>query len=122
MLKEFTCIVCPNGCDVTAEFEGTEIRRIEGAACARGEEYVRQELTAPRRTIASSVAVLGGTLPLASVRTTAAIPKDKIFRVMEEVKKVTLQAPVFSGQVVIRDVLSLGSDIVATKNVPECEK
>ena len=41
MVREFTCIICPNGCEITAELEKTEdgacrIRSIEGAACKRG--------------------------------------------------------------------------------------
>ena len=40
MVREFTCIICPNGCEITAELEKTEdgacrIRSIEGAACPR---------------------------------------------------------------------------------------
>ena len=80
MVKEFTCIVCPNGCTITAEAEargdGTyAVRSVQGAACPRGTAYVEQELTDPRRTIATSVPVKGGELPLASVRLTAPHPQ-----------------------------------------------
>ena len=78
---------------------------------------VRQEIVDPRRTIASSVLVEGGSLPLASVRTTQAIPKDKIFEVMEAIKKVTVQAPIQAGTVVIANVLGLGSDVIVTRTV-----
>ena len=78
MVKEFTCIVCPNGCTITAEAEARgdgayAVRSVQGAACPRGTAYVEQELTDPRRTIATSVPVKGGALPLASVRLTAPI-------------------------------------------------
>lgn len=117
MLKEFTCIVCPNGCEIQAEIEDGKIQSITGATCKRGEEYVSQELYAPKRTIASSVVVTDGELPLASVRTTTAIPKEMIFDVMAEIKKVAVTAPVTTGQVVIADVLGTGSDVVITKDV-----
>lgn len=117
MLKEFTCIICPNGCEIQAEIEEGKILSMTGAACKRGEEYVSQELYAPKRTIASSVTVNGGELPLASVRTTCAVPKEMIFDVMAEIKKVAVDAPVATGQVVITDVLGTGSDIVITKDV-----
>lgn len=117
MLREFTCIVCPNGCDITADFENGEIRSVSGAACQRGEAYVRQELTDPRRTIASSVVVMGGTLPLVSVRLDAPVPKDRIFDVMEEIRKVELTAPVGIGDVAIADVLGLGCNVVVTKHI-----
>lgn len=115
--KTFTCIVCPNGCTIDAEYEGSRIVRIEGQQCRRGEEYVRQELTDPRRTIASSVPISGASLPLCSVRLSAAIPKKDIFRVMEEINKIHLRAPVTIGQVVIHGVCGLDCDVVVTKNL-----
>ena len=118
MLREFTCIICPNGCEITAEYEGARVGAITGAACPKGEDYVRQELTDPRRTIATSVPVDGGELPLVSVRLNRPIPKKDIFRVMEAVNAVRLQAPVSIGQVVLADVCGLGADVIVTKNVP----
>lgn len=118
MLREFTCIVCPNGCEIQAEIEDGKLISVSGATCKRGEEYVNQELTAPKRTIASSVPVIGGELPLASVRTTKAIPKEKIFEAMAEIKKVTVEAPVTTGQVVIQGILGTDSDVIITKDVP----
>lgn len=117
MLKDYFCIVCPNGCEITAETENGEILSLSGAKCKRGNDYVKQELIDPRRSIATSVLLLDGKLPLVSVRATNSIPKDQIFQVMEEIKKVKLHAPVFSGQVAIENVLGLGSDVIVTKNV-----
>ncbi len=87
MKKQFTCIVCPNGCEIEAEVENGQVISVTGHTCPRGEQYVRQELTAPRRTIASSVLVKGGELPVTSVRLTKAIPKDMIFPVMDEIRQ-----------------------------------
>lgn len=69
------------------------------------------------RNIASSVLVKGGVLPLTSVRLSAPIPKTMIFPVMEEIKKLTVCAPVAEGQIVIENVLGLGSDVIVTKDV-----
>ena len=59
----------------------------------------------------------GGELPLASVRLTRPIPKDRIFDVMAEINRQTLTAPVHIGDVVIADVLGLGSDVIVTKHI-----
>ncbi len=116
--KTFTCIVCPNGCEVTAFFaqDGT-IEKVEGHTCPRGVEYVKQELTDPRRNIASSVLVAGGELPITSVRLTGVIPKARIFDVMAQINDVKLTAPVVIGDVAIPNVLDLGVDVIVTKNV-----
>lgn len=118
MKRMYTCIICPNGCDMEAEIDGKNLLFLTGHLCAKGIDYVTQELTDPRRTIASSVKVTGGTLPLTSVRVTNSIPKDMIFHVMNEINKRTLEAPVSIGQVVIANVLNLNSDVIVTKNVP----
>lgn len=117
MKRTFTCIVCPNGCEITAEYEGTNIMTVTGATCPRGEEYVCQELIDPKRTIATSVVVTGGELPLVSVRLDTPIPKARIFQVMEEINKITVAAPIAIGQVVIENVCGLGSNVIVTKNV-----
>jgi len=116
-VRSFTCIVCPNGCEITARYGEGGIEAIEGAACPKGRDYVRQELTDPRRSIATSVPVEGGELPLVSVRLTNAIPKKDIFAVMAEINKLRVKAPVRIGDVLIEDVLGLGSSVVVTKNV-----
>ena len=122
MVREFTCIICPNGCEITAELEKTEdgacrIRSIEGAACPRGKAYVEQELTDPRRNIATSISVEGGELPLTSVRLTAPIPKARIFDAMEEIRRCRVTAPVKEGTVVIEGLLGYDSDVIVTKTV-----
>lgn len=120
MLREFTCIICPNSCDITVELKDSDICSVTGADCKRGVAYVEQELTAPMRTISTCVAVKNGTAPLTSVRLDRAIPKERIFSVMNEIKKVELEAPVRIGDYVIKDVLGLGSNVIVTKNVDTC--
>lgn len=117
MIKEFTCIICPNGCDIEADIENGRVRFTEGEKCKRGITYIEQELINPQRNIATSIEVTGGHLPLASVRLSAPIPKERIFDVMEEIKKVQIEAPVSIGQIIICDVLNLKSDVIATKEV-----
>ena len=113
MTRSFTCIICPNGCEITAEYEGDTVY----ATCPKGDAYVRQELTDPQRNIATSVLVEGGELPLASVRLSRPISKKDIFRVMEVINTVRLQAPTAVGQVALADVCGLGADVIVTKNV-----
>lgn len=121
MLREFTCIICPNGCEITAGVEDNQIVSIEGALCPKGEAYVNQELTDPRRNIATSVLVKGGELPLASVRLTNSIPKARIFDAMAEIRGVAVDAPVEAGTVVIKGILGLDSDVIVTKGVGKRE-
>lgn len=117
MLREFTCIMCPQGCDISVELDEGKITSITGNRCPKGEAYVTQEIESPMRNIATSVLIDGGELPLASVRLSHMIPKDRIFDVMAEIRQVELPAPVHEGDVVIADVLGLGADVIITKDV-----
>lgn len=118
MLREFTCIICPNGCDITAHIEDGKVMDLEGALCPRGADYVTQELTDPQRNIASSVVVTGGALPLVSVRLTNAIAKARIGDMMEQIQALRLEAPVTAGQVLLHHPLGLDTDLITTKHVP----
>lgn len=117
MIKTYTCILCPNGCELRAEVSGTQLEHCTGGLCPKGEGYVRQELTDPRRTISSSVLVEGGALPLVSVRLTAPIPRDRIFDVMARIRALRVQAPVEMGTVLEANILGLDSDLIVTKSV-----
>lgn len=117
LTKRYTCIICPSGCDIVAQIDGKELISAEGARCKKGTEYVCGELSNPVRNIASSVLVDGGEMPLASVRLSAPIPKNAIFDVMDQIKTVRIQAPVKQGQIVIENILGLGCDLIATRQV-----
>ena len=121
MLRSFTCIMCPRGCEIKTEYEKSAgqvtIVKIEGNSCPKGKDYVTQELISPMRSIASSILVTGGELPLASCRLTRPVPKDRIFDVMAEIRKLSLAAPVQAGTIAAHDVLGLGSDVIVTKTV-----
>ena len=71
----------------------------------------------PVRTITSSIKVSNREYTLVSVKTTNPVPKDKIFDVMKEIDKLSVEAPVRIGDIVKKGILGLDSDIVITKNI-----
>ncbi len=117
MKKTFTCIVCPNSCEIDVELENGRIASIEGNRCIRGRDYVVQEITAPKRNFATSVLVEGGELPLCSVRLSSAIPKERIFDAMDVIRKLKVHAPVKAGDILLENLLDLGCDVIATKSI-----
>ena len=94
MLREYTCIICPNGCDIRAQIEEREdgsrrICSVEGAACPKGRAYVEQELTDPQRNIATSVLVKGGADKSYGIQVAklAGVPEPVIARAKELVEE-----------------------------------
>lgn len=115
---QLTCISCPLGCPLKVETdEKGAVVQVTGNTCKRGEIYGRKEVTAPERTVTSTVKVEGGSAPLVSVRTKGDIPKEKIFDCMAAIRAAKVNAPVHIGDVVIPNVCGTGVDVVATKCV-----
>ena len=116
MTKTMNCITCPRGCLLTVEYEGAKLLSVTGNFCKRGVTFAEGEISNPVRTIHSTVRVTGAADPVVPCKTSAPIPKGKIFDVMREINGVTVQAPVKIGDVFISDVCGTGADIVATNN------
>lgn len=119
MEKKFTCIVCPVGCELTAELsdDGKTVIKVTGNSCKRGEKYASEELTAPSRTLTSTVRLTGATEKLLPVRTDRPIPKGSLADAMKIVKTVVAAAPVKTGDILVRDFIAPGVNLVATKNI-----
>ena len=113
MAKDLTCIVCPRGCRLHIDDD----LNVTGNTCPRGAQYAKDEMTNPKRMITSIVRVKNRENLMVSVKTSASIPKGKIFDILEEIAKVSVDAPIHIGDVLIKDVLGTGSDIVATKEI-----
>lgn len=112
MKRDFTCIVCPKGCLIHAEFEGSNIINIEGHTCKRGVAYVTDELTCPKRTLTTTVATVSDIM--VPVRTNMAVPKELLFDCMKEINKIVLDKSVKTGDIIIKDILGTGADVIAT--------
>lgn len=116
--RNLTCIGCPLGCMITVAMENGQILSVSGNTCKRGEDYAREEVTAPRRIVTSTVSVRGGIRPVVSVKTSPAIPKEAIAACMDAIRKIRVNAPVRIGDVLLKDAAGSGSDILATANIP----
>lgn len=117
MKQTITCINCPIGCRMTVETDGDTVVAVDGAGCARGKEYAKQEAVSPRRMVTAVVNVPGCPLPL-SVKTAEPIPKDKIFDCMKAIESSQLKTPIKMGDVICRNVCGTGVDVVSTRELP----
>ncbi|MBR1664399.1 MAG: DUF1667 domain-containing protein [Ruminococcus sp.] len=115
MTKELTCICCPMGCALTAELEDGKVTNVTGNTCPRGKGYAETELTAPVRSVTTTVITQQG-IPV-PVKTKTPVPKDKIFDVVRAIKALPVSLPVKMGDVLLVDVCGSGSDIVAARTV-----
>lgn len=114
MVRELICIVCPKGCHLKVD---TELEQVTGNTCKRGEIYGLNEVKNPTRVVTSTVKIAGCEDRVIPVKTEDPIPKGMIFEVMKEINNVSVKIPVKIGEVLIKDILGTGVDVVSTKTV-----
>lgn len=116
---ELVCIVCPIGCRLTVvkDDQMAEGYHIEGNVCQRGQAYAIKELTSPTRMVPSTVIIHGALLNRLPVKTQAPIPKGLINACMAAINQVEVEAPIKLGDVIIKNLLDTGIDIVATRSM-----
>ncbi|MHA1264377.1 MAG: DUF1667 domain-containing protein [Candidatus Helarchaeota archaeon] len=115
-IKVITCIGCPNGCQIEVTKTGDTFS-VVGNECKKGEEYAIQEFIAPKRILTTTIQVDEGILPLIPVRTDAPIPIDKLFECMKYLSTIRIKAPISVGQILVKDILGLGVNIVASRDL-----
>ena len=114
MIKKMVCIECPNGCVLEADMDSKPMK-ITGNKCPKGVNYAISEIENPRRMLTSSVLTEGLALKMVPIRTDRPMPKKDLLGAMEEIKKIRLRKPVAVGDIIVRDLLGLGVDLVATR-------
>ena len=114
-MKEMICIICPRGCHLTI----SEDMKVSGNFCPRGEKYALSELTNPVRTLTTFVKVNSKNHPTCSVKTNKPVPKKMVLEVKKEIDKILINTPINIGDVIIKNVLGLDVDIVATSKIKD---
>nr|MDD6335000.1 DUF1667 domain-containing protein [bacterium] len=117
-MKTFTCIVCPVGCklEVTQDAAAPQGYRVTGNRCARGPRYAVEEMTCPKRTVTSTVPMVGGGwMP---VRTADSVPKESIDRVLAAMRSIVAPREAQLGDVLAGDIAGTGVNVIACDDGP----
>ena len=115
MKRELTCIVCPRGCSLVCELDDNGgVISVSGNICPRGKTYAVNECTNPQRVITSTVRCKDGAV--VSCKTSTTVPKGMMFDVMKVINTTLAPSDVKIGDVVIKNVLDTGADVVVTSN------
>ena len=114
---QLICITCPKGCRLSVTHDGDTILSVEGNTCKRGADYVKAELTDPRRMVATTVMINDGLHPLLPVFTDKPFPKPRINELLQALESIEINAPVKMGDIVVKNILNTGIDIVASRDL-----
>jgi CxxC motif-containing protein len=111
---EMVCIVCPNGCRLTVTQDGDSIN-VQGATCKKGVDFAKTELTAPTRSLTSTVQTSFSAMPRLPVKTDGEIPKEKLLEAIKIIRTVKVTEPLHTGDIVIEDLF--GTKLIATSDI-----
>lgn len=114
-MTELICIGCPRGCRLKVDEENDYA--VSGYSCPIGLEYGRNELRNPSRTLTTTVRLTGGQHAMLPVKTSKPLSKGLLFEAMSILKRIEVKAPVKMGEIIVKDILGSGVDIVATRDM-----
>lgn len=117
LVDRLTCVLCPVGCELEVRGDRTGDLEVSGNQCDKGVPFAVEEVLRPMRNLATSVPIRGASARTVSVRLSASVPREMIFPVLAEIRKLRPEAPVRRGQVLIADVLGTGADVIATRTI-----
>jgi len=120
--KDFVCIICPNSCRLSAEVGPNGDVKINGYACQRGLEYGTQEFLEPKRTLITTMRIKNGVLPVLPVRSDKELPKNKIFEAIKIINQYEIEAPIKMGDIIIENLLNLGVNVIASRDMEISKK
>ena len=106
--KTVICTICPMGCQMTVDLA----MNVTGNTCKRGEKYALQEVTAPERTLTTTMYAEGGVL--VPVKTDRPVPREKLSSCIKKINCKTLILPIEAGDIIIEDIEKTGANVIAT--------
>ena len=113
------CKVCPVGCQLQIIKDDSQPSSyiVEGNQCGRGSDYGIKEVLHPSRIITSRVLLDNGPMSRLPVKSNDIIPHELIDQCMEIIKETRVSAPVNKDDILIKNILDTGVDIVAARKV-----
>jgi len=114
-MRQITCIICPIGCRLTININGKVF--INGNKCQKGADFAMTELTSPVRSLTTTLRTIFPEVPVLPVKTKGEVPKAKIYDIMKALSSVIIIKKTEIGDIVVKNILDTGCDIVAAGEV-----
>jgi CxxC motif-containing protein len=114
--KEYTCIVCPKSCRGILRIQNGYFET-EGFSCKNGEEYAISEYQDPKRVLTTTVWLRHGLFRLLPVVSRAGISRKVFKSCLEELYTIEVEAPIEVGDVVVKNILNTGIDVIAARSI-----
>lgn len=115
--KELICVNCPMGCRLKAVIEQDQVVSVTGNRCPKGKAYAETECIRPERILTTTVRINHAVHRVLPVISSSEIPLDLMMQAMQEIRSITVEAPVKEGDILIRNILGTDADIIASRSM-----
>lgn len=119
MFKQIICKECVKNCvlDIYKEDDKVEVT---GNACNGGVEYANLHINNKSDIFTTLVRMKGAPCNVVSVKSSKPIDKRLWVECSKALSRIYVGAPIKAGDVVCKNILNIGVDIICTKNVSKC--
>ena len=117
--KEVVCVVCPIGCMVSVDYKGNEVIQIIGNKCKKGVDFIKEEAIDPKRILTTTLSINSINFRRIPVRSNKPVSRDKILNIIREIKKIKVKPAIKMGDVIAKNFMDTGIDIVASMDINE---
>ena len=116
MFKECICYECDKKCVLTiTKVEDT--LEVEGNECLTGMAYAEHEVENKKAILTTLVRIKSSVYNVVPVKSSKPIDKNLWIECSKALSRIYVGAPVRIGDVVCKNILNTGVDIVITKNI-----
>ncbi len=116
--EKIICIGCPMGCRTTLDIDDEgKVIKVLGNRCKEGRQYVIEEYQNPVRVFTATILTENSSRPLLPVRTNKPVQKTKFKEIAKVLVRVRPNPPIKAGQIVLKDLLNTGADLIATDDL-----
>lgn len=116
MIKEIICNKCGENCILAIDKNDKEIE-VYGNLCSEGINYANSEISSNKDILTTLVRIKGSKLRIVPVKSTKPIDKNLWIECSKALSRLYVGAPIKIGDIVCKNILNTGVDIVCTKNV-----
>lgn len=116
LIKQVICKDCEMKCILDIDMFENNLK-VDGCGCEKGKEYAEKELENSQDIFTTLVRIKGAKCNVVPVKSTMPIDKKKWVECSKAISRLYVGTPIKIGDVVCKNLLNTGVDMVCTKNI-----
>ncbi|WP_251862151.1 DUF1667 domain-containing protein [Clostridium sp. Marseille-Q2269] len=117
MIREFICNGCNKKCIVC--IQDSDYSTIKGNKCNLGIDYAKNYINNTKDVLTTLVRIKGSRYNVLPVRSSEPMEKSLWIECSKALSRLYVGCPIEIGDVICKNILNTGVDIIATKNITE---